>query len=143
MRTLILFFAVLTFTLNSVAQTSDAIVGKWLNQDSDAHIEITKKGDQYYGSIVWLKNPNNADGTPKVDKENPDNSLKTREIIGLAILNDIVFDDDEWEDGTIYDPKSGKTYSCVIEMPQENTLKVTGYIGFSWIGRTVVWTRVQ
>lgn len=143
MRTLIIFFATLTLTLNSVAQTSDAIVGKWLNQDSDAHIEITKKGDQYYGSIVWLKNPNNADGTPKVDKENPDNSLKTREIIGLAILNDFVFDDDEWEEGTIYDPKSGKTYSCVIEMPQENTLKVTGYIGFSWIGRTVVWTRVQ
>lgn len=143
MRTLLLFFATLTLTLNSVAQTSDAIVGIWLNQDRDAHIEITKKGDQYYGSTVWLKNPNNADGTPKVDKENPDNSFKTREIIGLAILNDFVFDDDEWEDGTIYDPKSGKTYSCVIEMPQENTLKVTGYIGFSWIGRTVVWTRVQ
>lgn len=143
MKTIITLITALLLNIVSFAQNANSLVGKWLNQDSDAHIEIVEKSGKYYGTIVWLKNPTNPDGSPKVDKENPDEQLKTRSIKGLTILNDFTFDDDEWENGTIYDPKSGKTYSCVIEMPKENTIKVTGYIGFSWIGRTVVWTRVQ
>jgi uncharacterized protein (DUF2147 family) len=62
------------------------------------------------------------------------------------LLKDFEFDGkDEWEDGKIYDPKNGKTYSCYIEFKDEtkNLLKVRGYIGFSMIGRTTYWTRVE
>ena len=48
-------------------------------------------------------------------------------------------DDDEYEDGTIYDPKNGKTYSCIITRNGKK-LDVRGYVGFSWIGRTTTWT---
>jgi uncharacterized protein (DUF2147 family) len=48
--------------------------------------------------------------------------------------------DNEYEDGTIYDPKNGKTYSCIIRQ-KGNKLSVRGYIGVSLIGRTTTWTK--
>ena len=126
----------------------DDILGVWLNEDKDAHIQIYKEGDKYFGKIIWLREPIDPDtGKPKVDDKNEDESLQNRPIMGLLLLTDFVFDgDDEWEDGEIYDPKSGNTYSCYMEFPDEDNkdyLKIRGYIGFSLLGRTTYWTRVK
>ncbi len=123
------------------------ILGKWLNEDKDAHIEIFMKGDKYFGKLVWIKTPNDPEtGKPKLDKHNPDPELQKRPSLGLELLTNFVFDDDEWEDGEIYDPKTGKTYSCYMEFPDEdnlNNLKIRGYIGISLLGKTTYWTRVK
>ena len=135
--------AVLFASVSLYAQSADAIVGKWLNKDKDAHIQIYKSGNQYFGKLVWLKNPNDDNGKPKTDTKNPDNNLKSRPIWGLEILKNFTYDDGTWEDGTIYDPKSGKTYSCKMTLDGNDKLNVRGYIGFSFIGRTDIWTRVK
>jgi uncharacterized protein (DUF2147 family) len=49
----------------------------------------------------------------------------------------------KWENGTIYDPKSGNTYACNMELEGTNTLRLRGYIGISLIGRTEVWKRAD
>jgi hypothetical protein len=36
----------------------------------------------------------------------PDPELRTRKKVGLVILNEFDFKGGQWEDGTIYDPKS-------------------------------------
>lgn len=133
------FFA----TATVFAQSADAIVGKWLNKDGDAHIQIYKTGNKFNGKLVWLKNPNNEQGKAKMDIHNPDVKLRGRALWGLEILKGFSFDDGAWEDGTIYDPKSGKTYSCKMTMNGNDKLNVRGYIGISLIGRTDVWTRVK
>ncbi|MFC2131290.1 DUF2147 domain-containing protein [Bacteroidota bacterium] len=141
-----MFFFILVFTISKVdtviAYEGDAVIGIWLTQDKDSKIEIYKKGDKYYGKIIWLKEPNRK-GKPKVDDKNPDPKKQDRAIMGLVILKRFVYDDDyEWEDGEIYDPKSGKTYSCNMELSKDKkTLEVRGYIGISLFGRTAVWTR--
>ncbi len=127
---------------------ADDVLGIWLNEDKDAHVEIYKDGDKYFGKIVWLKNPIREEtGKPKLDKENEDESLRTRPVMGMLLLNNFVFDgDDEWEDGTVYDPKNGKTYKCYMEFDDEDNmdkLKVRGFIGFSLLGRTTYWTKVK
>jgi len=127
---------------------ADDILGIWLNEDKDAHVEIYKDGDKYFGKIIWLKNPIREEtGKPKLDKENEDESLRTRPVMGMLLLNDFEFDgDDEWEDGTVYDPKNGKTYKCYMEFDDEDNmdkLKVRGFIGFSLLGRTTYWTKVK
>jgi uncharacterized protein (DUF2147 family) len=48
-----------------------------------------------------------------------------------------------WENGEIYDPKSGKTYSCVMKLESADKLSIRGYMGISLIGRSEVWTRVK
>ncbi len=124
---------------------ADAITGKWLNEDKDAHIEVYKESGKYFGKIVWLKDPiDEVTGKPKLDDENDDEALQSRPILGLVILKDFIYDGDgEWEDGTIYDPKNGSTYDCYIQFGDDKTLKIRGYIGISWIGRNTYWTRVD
>jgi uncharacterized protein (DUF2147 family) len=141
------FIAFLSAVIPALAQNdpADQILGKWLNEDKDAHVEVYKEAGKYFGKIVWLKEPNEElTGLPKLDDENSDVTLQSRPVMGLVILKDFVYDGDgEWEDGTIYDPKNGKTYDCYMEFDEEGVLKIRGYIGISWIGRSSYWTRVN
>ncbi|MFM2229417.1 MAG: hypothetical protein RL607_675 [Bacteroidota bacterium] len=134
--------------VKTASTEGDAINGKWLNQEGTSHIQIFKATNgsfagKYYGKIVWLKEPL-KNGKPKVDDLNPNPAKRSVPLMNLQILKDFVYDadDKEWEDGTIYDPKNGKTYSCYMTL-DGTKLNVRGYVGVSMIGRTSVWTRVQ
>lgn len=128
----------------------DDIVGFYLTYDDDtgaekSQVQIFKATNgKYYGKIVWLKEPL-KNGKPKVDDKNPDVKLQNRPIIGLEILKGFVFDksNQEWNDGTIYNPSSGKTYNCYIHFESATKLKIRGYIGASWmgLGKTAYWTK--
>ena len=125
------------------AQKADAILGQWANPNGQDHIFIYKKGNKYFGKLDWIKVPNDEQGKPKTDKNNPDKALQSRPDLGLELLKDFTFDGEKvYEDGTIYDPKSGKTYSCKMVM-DGNKLKIRGYVGISLFGRTEVWTKVK
>jgi uncharacterized protein (DUF2147 family) len=133
----------LTSGLVVSAQKADAILGQWANPNGQDHILIYKKGNKYFGKLDWIKFPNDEQGNPKTDKNNPDKALQSRPDLGLELLKDFTFDgDDVWDDGTIYDPKSGKTYSCKMTV-EGNNLKIRGYVLFSLFGRSEVWTRVK
>ena len=126
---------------NAFSQQADDLLGVWFNQEKSAKIQIFKVGEKYDGKIIWLKEPM-RDGEPKLDRENEDEDLRSRPIIGLEILKDFEFDDDEWEDGTIYDPKNGETYSCYITK-EGDKLNVRGYVGIALIGRTSIWIKAE
>ena len=117
--------------------TKDAVLGEWLAESKDGKVLIYKQGEKYFGKISWGK-----DGDKK-DVNNPDEKLRTQAIVGLVILKGFEFTGKAWEDGTIYDPKSGKTYSSTIKMKKPNELDIRGYIGISLLGRTTVWTKVK
>lgn len=131
------------FALQAFAQTKDDVLGKWLNPTGEGQIEIYKKGDKYFGKLVWIKDPTDENGKPKKDEKNPNESLRSKPILGLEILKNFVFDDGKWVDGSIYDPKSGKTYSCKLTLKDDKQLSIRGYIGVSLIGRTEVWKRIR
>jgi uncharacterized protein (DUF2147 family) len=80
-----------------------------------------------------------------MDVNNPDESKRDRTVKGILLLKGLDYDpdDQQWEDGTIYDPESGKTYDCYVELESKDKLKVRGYIGVSMIGRTQYWTRIE
>lgn len=119
----------------------DAIAGQWLTAEDESAVEIYKCEDTYCLKIVWLKEPLRDDGTPKVDENNPDVEKRTNEVIGMIIGSGFEYQGDKlWEGGNIYDPNSGKTYSCKIEL-EEGKLKVRGFIGLSLFGRTEMWRR--
>ena len=52
--------ALLLAAIPALAQepTADLILGKWLNEDKDAHVEVYTEAGKYFGKIVWLKEPN-------------------------------------------------------------------------------------
>jgi uncharacterized protein (DUF2147 family) len=133
---------ILLASLNAFSQKADAILGVWKNGEGTGMIQIYKKGEKFYGKLVWLKAPNDADGKPRTDINNPEVSLQSRQLKGLENLRDFVFKGgDKWEEGRIYDPKNGNDYSCEMKLIDENTLEVRGFIGVSLFGRTDVWKR--
>lgn len=121
----------------------DALVGVWKTGEGTAMVKMYKNGDKYQGKIVWLKEPNDPEtGKPKVDKNHPDESVRTRALLGLVNVWGFTYKGKNvWEEGNIYDPKNGNTYSCTMKLTNANTLEVRGYIGVSLIGRTDTWTR--
>lgn len=143
MKKLLSLVALMLASAFSFAQSADDIIGTWYTEGNKSKVEITKKDGKYSGKIIWLKEPNREDGTAKLDRNNEDESLRTRGILGLPVIQGFEWDDDEYEEGTIYDPENGKTYSCVITWDGMDKLNVRGYIGFSLMGRTTVWNRVK
>lgn len=126
------------------AQATDPLERNlWYNEEKTAKIQIYKATDgRFYGKIVWLKVPE-VDGKPKTDINNPDAAHHNDPVLGLLILKKFKKDGDSgYADGTVYDPKNGKTYSCKITNKGDK-LDVRGYIGISLIGRTTVWTKAD
>jgi uncharacterized protein (DUF2147 family) len=131
-----------SYATNSSAQAANAVVGVWKNGEGTAMVQIYEKSDKFYGKIVWLKIPNDANNKPKTDVNNPNEKLQSRPLKGLENLMGFVFKGDSvWEDGTIYDPKNGNDYSCTLTLVDNNTLEVRGFVGVSVFGRTDVWKR--
>lgn len=137
----------LLLLLTSVAGKSfaqkDKLEGQWYNAEKSAKIEIYKATDgKFWGKIIWLKEPN-RDGKPKLDINNSKVAKRNIPLLDLVILKHFVKNGDNlYDDGEIYDPKNGKTYSCKITHKGDK-LDVRGYIGVSLLGRTTTWERVQ
>lgn len=71
-------------------------------------------------------------------------SLKDHLILGLPIMNGYHYKGGEWIDGTLLEPKTGKTYSSIVKLSEDGLrLEVTGYRGLPSFGRTQVWERVE
>jgi uncharacterized protein (DUF2147 family) len=136
------FIISLIATLNALANNPDAVIGVWKNGEGTGMVQIYKKGDKYFGRVVWLKVPNDEKGQPRTDINNPDEKLRSRPLKGLENLRDFSYKGDgKWEGGKVYEPKSGNDYACEMKLVDENTLEVRGYIGVSMFGRTDVWKR--
>ena len=137
--------AILFVPLFLQAQASK-IEGTWYNDDKTSTIEIKKGSDgKYAGKITWLDEPN-ENGKPKVDDDNPDPKLQNRPIMGLTIVENFKYDSKKkrWIDGSIYDPKNGKTYDCFawFEDGNYNSLYIKGYVaGIKVLGRKTIWTK--
>lgn len=132
------------FCVAARAQSPDAITGTWWNAEKTSKIKVYEQNGRYYGKITHLETPNDPTGKPRTDTKNPNDKLKSRPLKGLMILQGLEYQGDgEYEDGEIYDPKSGKTYSCNAKLVGKNKLDLRGYVGFSLIGRTSTWTRAE
>ncbi len=136
----LIFSSLLSLNVYADPKATD-ILGFWLSEEGRAVIEITQDGDEFKGKLVWLKVLADGEVKEKLDDKNPDESLRSRSLLGLENLKGFHFDDGEWEDGTIYDPKSGKTYSSYMELKDQDTLKIRGYVGISLLGKTTIWKR--
>ncbi len=145
----VIAFVAASIPATARAGQADDILGVWFNGEKDARIEIVKCGEGYCGKVVWLKEPNYPDGSkdgapgpPKLDHNNPDPARRQEPISGLVIVRDFHYaGDDLWKDGTVYDPKNGKTYRGKMTLVSHDRLDLRGFIGISLIGRTATWTR--
>lgn len=118
------------------------VTGTWVNIDDEtgvkkSEIELYVENGKLYGRISRLLLPEDqgklCTQCKGADKDQP--------IEGLVIVRGLSQDGEEWTDGEIMDPANGKSYDCTLSLDNDNTLKVRGFLGFSFLGRTQIWKR--
>jgi uncharacterized protein (DUF2147 family) len=103
---------------------------------------IFEKNGTYQGKITWMLHPLDENGQAKTDPLNPDETLRSRARLGMVMMYDFEYEgDSEWDEGEIYDPKSGSTYSGTMTLTSANQLDLRGYVGIPLFGRTSTWSR--
>jgi uncharacterized protein (DUF2147 family) len=113
------------------------IEGTWRTEGKDALVQIGDCGASVCGRIArFLVVP--PQGAGQHDVNNPDARLRTRKLLGLPILTGLADDGDLWR-GTIYDPKSGKSYRSLVRRLDADRLEVKGCIGP--FCKTQIWRR--
>ena len=131
--------------LSSESSAARPELGVWYDDSGQGAVEIyicADNANRLCGRIVWLKEPLNAEGVAKHDRYNPDPAYQARPICGLPMLWGLgLMSDGTFDDGKIYDPKTGKTYSASLQLAQADKLTVTGYLGVKMLGKSFTWTR--
>lgn len=125
---------VLVFPVQA-ASDGDRLLGIWITPEKD-RIQIYKTSERYFGKPAVQ--PGQAQ---RLDVNNTDPTKRGRSLADVLILENFFYEDGEWSRGKIYDPKNGKTYSCVIRLKGENEIVIRGYVGISLFGRSETWTR--
>ncbi len=143
----ILLISILSICILDLFAQADKIIGVYdvTEKGEVSKVQIYKKANgNYEGRVIWMKNPNFKDGTPKTDLLNPDEKLRQTPADKIVILKDFKYNEKngEWQ-GLIYNPTEGKTYKAFAKFEAENKLKVRGYIGIPALGRTVHWNKVK
>lgn len=135
-----LYFLVFFFSIQSLF--AQDIFGKWRTIDDETGepksiVNIYEKNGKVYGDIVEVLNPDKVNSVcSKCEGE-----LKDQPILGMTIINDMEKDDEVYENGTIVNPSSGKTYTCRLKLEAPEKLQVRGYVAFFY--KTQYWERVK
>lgn len=97
--------------------------GVWFTEGHRSTIRFAPCCTGWCGHIdrVLIRDP----GAPDHDVKNPDPRLRTRPILGLRLLELPRAQSDGWR-GTVYDPRSGKTYSATVRRAGADVLQVKG-----------------
>lgn len=122
---LIFSFSISYFSIaQEVPNEADLIIGTWLMPDDEGIIEIYKKGEYYNGIILWMHDKED-DGSPLKDKENPDESLRSRKVEGLEVMSGFGYEgDNTWNGGTFYAARKGKEAEPEFVLEDENHLNI-------------------
>lgn len=137
---LLFFFLLLYVPLRAQTDKAHRICGEWYNEKKTSRILIYEKNDKFHGKIIWLKEPETADGKPRKDVNNPKESLRNRDILGLVILVNLVYRDGRWTDGTIYAPQRGEYATCTVTLDEKKN-QLSLRVSSGWLSTTVHWIK--
>ncbi len=100
------------FLFAGAISAQQSFTGIWKTIDDEtkqakSHVEIYKSGNKYAGKVnkLLLK--------PADTKcEKCTGARQNKPVVGMTILENMVLDGTELQDGKILDPENGKTYTC-------------------------------
>lgn len=138
------FITLLICVLVTTSLYSQSVIGKWKTIDDETGdaksiVEVYSKSGKIYAKVVEILDLEHKNSVCKKCSGED----KNKSILGLTIIKGLSKDGSEYNSGEILDPKNGKLYKCALSLESKDKLKIRGYIGFSLLGRTQYWHRVN
>jgi len=133
--------SVITYAQNDKA---DNILGKYFStQGKDSYrVQITKQSDgTYKGTIYWLSDPYEKDGSISLDKKNPDKSLRNTPMDKVVLFSGLSYNKEkkQWDGAKIYDPQRGISVKMTARFEDAGTLIIRGTV--LGIGESISWKK--
>jgi uncharacterized protein (DUF2147 family) len=144
MKTILVTLFLTMLTASTYADTLSP-EGHWVTIDDDtgeakSHVTIWMEDGELKGRIDKLIDPEEPNPVCEACK----GKRKNQPIEGMTFIWGLSEDGKEWNGGYILDPGNGKEYKAKIKVTEKGQkLEVRGFIGFSLIGRTQVWNRLD
>ena len=109
--------------------------------EKKAVMQLTESGGKVTGKILKVLDKEKANA---LCTKCP-GSLKNKPVEGLQILSGFKADgNNQWSDGKLVDPESGKTYSGKLTLSDNGqSLKLRGFVGTPVFGRSQTWQRIK
>ncbi len=120
-------------------------VGTWKTIDDNTGkakslVIITDEQGVLSGKVSKIIDPTKRDMVCSKCKD----ERKNQKIEGMIIIWNMEKKGGKYDNGKIVDPESGKIYSANMKLlNQGKKLEVRGYVGFSLLGRSQIWERVE
>ena len=109
--------------------------------EKKAIIQLNERGGKVSGKIIKVLDKEKA----KAVCTKCPGSLKNQPVEGLQILTGLKAEgNNQWSDGKLVDPESGKVYSGKITLSDNGqSLDLRGYVGTPLFGRSQTWQRIK
>ena len=106
-----------------------------------AVVQLTESNGKVSGKIIKVLDAKKA----KAVCEKCPGTLKNQPVEGLQILTGLKSSGtNQWSDGKLIDPESGKTYSGKLTLSDNGqSLQLRGYVGSPVFGRSQTWQRLK
>lgn len=124
---------------SSPLAAAEPIDGLWITAEKTGQVRIGDCGAARCGRLAKFLVPP-PQGVDQRDTNNPDKALRSRKVLGLAILTGFKPDGAVWR-GTIYDPKTGRSYRSILKRLGTDRLEVKGCLGP--FCQTQIWRRAD
>ena len=131
---------------NVLNDAADNIVGVYQgtqNGDKFKAKIVKLTNGKYRGQIIWMQNPNDANGKKRLDTKNPDEKLRNTPCDQIVLFSGLEYNAKKkrWDGTKIYDPQRGMKANLTVEFDKDGRLKLRGSI--LGIGETVYWTKLN
>ena len=131
------------FLANIVVANAASPIGTWSTGNGKAKVKVAKCGSGICAKIISLRQPNDQNGRPLRDLNNPKASLKTRKIIGISLfLGMRAAGNGTWQ-GHLYSPEKGGTFQGSVQQISGNILKVKGCLSGGFLCQSEMWKRIR
>ena len=109
------------------------VAGRWATPGVSAIVELSPCAAEratLCGTIRWLWEAVDDRGRPRLDSRNMDATLRSRPLLGLAILSGLKPRQAVGWEGRIYNPEDGQSYRATVSRRGADTLVVEGCVLF-------------
>lgn len=143
---LLICTSILGLLAQGLNDNADNILGNWRATRSGevSKVKVSRSADgTYTAQVYWVEVDKDKDGNKKLDRKNPDKSLRNTPCDQIVLIKGLRYNADkkQWDGTEVYDPTKGIRAKCVVRFENDGKLRIKGSI--LGISQSVYWEKLS